>query len=231
MVTGASGGIGQAVIGRLARDGARVAGLDLQQPDTEGIVYAATVDVTDENKATEAMAGAVTYLGGIDVLVALAGIQVHSPTHELPVASFRKVLEVSAVGTFLTVRAALPRMLDAGSGRIVTFGSTAAVCSAPELAAYAAAKGAVLQFTRSIAAEYAARGIVANCVCPGGTMTPMLREIDANRTTPDNFKARHPIGRYADPDEIAAVVAFLSSAESSFMVGATVMVDGGYSIG
>jgi NAD(P)-dependent dehydrogenase (short-subunit alcohol dehydrogenase family) len=119
-------------------------------------------------------------------------------------------------------------MLREGNGRIVTFGSTAAVVAAPELAAYAAAKGAVLQFTRSIAAEYAGRGIRANCICPGGTMTPLLTEIDRHRSGPDHFRDRHPIGRYAEPEEIAAAVAFLLADESSFVLGTAFMVDGGY---
>ena len=150
------------------------------------------------------------------------------PTHEVSAADFRKVLEVSVMGTFLVARAVVPAMLRAGAGRIVTFGSTAALVAAPELAAYAAAKGAVLQFTRSIAAEYARRGIRANCICPGGTMTPLLAEIDRHRTGPDHFREGHPIGRYADPGEIAAAVAFLLSDDSSFVLGSAFMVDGGY---
>ena len=133
------------------------------------------------------------------------------------------------MGTFLVTKAVVPSMLKRGSGLIVTFGSTAAVVAAPELAAYAAAKGAVLQFTKSIAAEYAGRGIRANCVCPGGTMTPLLAEIDRRRTGPDHFREGHPIGRYADPSEIASAVAFLLSNDSSFVLGSALMVDGGYS--
>src|SRR5699024_4804012 len=113
---------------------------------------------------------------------------------------------------------------------IVTFGSTAAVGAAPELASYAAAKGAVLQFTRSVAAEYGARGVRANCLCPGGTMTPMMREIDASRVGHDHFLERHPIGRYAEPTEIAAGVAYLLSDDASFVLGSATMVDGGYSM-
>ena len=228
LVTGASGGIGRCVVDRLRRHGAAVGGADIVVPSDQQLEVAVRVDVTDEESVAEAVAAVRSALGGIDALVATAGIEVSGPTHELAVADFRRVIEVSAVGTFLAARAVLPCMLEAGGGEIVTFGSTAAVVAAPELAAYAAAKGAVLQFTRSIAAEYARRGIRANCICPGGTMTPMLAAIDRERTAPDHFRERHPIGRYAEPEEIASAVTFLLSEESSFVLGAALMVDGGY---
>ncbi|MBO2455758.1 SDR family oxidoreductase [Actinomadura barringtoniae] len=231
LVTGADGAIGRAVVARLNEEGARVAALDLHKPEQDGLACAVAADVTSEEGMIAATATASEALGGIDGLVAMAGIQASAPTHELGLDTFRKVLDVGAVGTFLAVKSVLPGMLAQGGGRIITFGSTAAVCSAPQLAAYAAAKGAVLQFTRSVAVEYAGRGIRANCLCPGGVETPMLAAIDAARVGPDHFKEGHPIGRYAAPAEIASVVSFLLSDESSFVLGATVMADGGYSIG
>ena len=229
LVTGAAGGIGSQVVFRLVSEGARVAVTDVVAPTLEGTSFAVGAEITDENSVGAMVAAAEAALGRIDALVAVAGVQVTGPTHELSAAVFRNVLEVSVMGTFLVTKAVVPAMLSRGAGRIVTFGSTAAVVAAPELAAYAAAKGAVLQFTKSIAAEYARRGIRANCVCPGGTMTPMLAEIDRHRTGPDHFREGHPIGRYADPGEIASVVAFLLSDDSSFVLGSALMVDGGYS--
>ena len=229
LVTGAAGGIGSRVVARLVTEGAHVAATDIVAPALEGISFAAAAEITDENSVAALVAATEVALGGIDALVAVAGIQVSGPTHEVSAADFRKVLEVSVMGTFLTTKAVVPAMLAQGSGRIVTFGSTAAVVAAPELAAYAAAKGAVLQFTKSVAVEYARQGIRANCVCPGGTMTPLLAEIDKHRTGPDHFREGHPIGRYADPNKVASVVAFLLSDDSSFVLGSTLMVDGGYS--
>ncbi|HEY8453051.1 MAG: SDR family oxidoreductase [Micromonosporaceae bacterium] len=229
LVTGAAGGIGGAVVERLVSEGARVAGVDLQRPRDDRLVAALAADVTDQEQVAAMVTAAREALGGVDALVALAGVQASGPTHELDPEVFRRTLEVNVLGTFLVTRAVLPEMLERRSGRIVTVGSTAAVCAAPGLAAYAAAKGAVLQFTRSIAVEYAGYGIRANCLCPGGTATPMLAEIDRQRQGPDHFLAGHPIGRYAEPAEIAAAAAYLLSDDASFVLGAAVMVDGGYS--
>lgn len=230
LVTGAAGGIGRAVVERLLAEGATVLGVDLAAPDDTRLSFRASCDVTDETSVREVFAQAVDTVGPIEGLVATAGIQVSKPTHELTVDEFRKVLDVSVIGTFLATREVIPSMLEASRGSIVTFGSTAALRAAPELAAYGAAKGAVLQYTRAIAAEYGLRGIRSNCICPGGTMTPMIQAIDDERTTPDRFLERHPIGRYAQPAEIAAAVAFLLSDDSSFVLGSAMAVDGGYSM-
>lgn len=229
LVTGAAGGIGGAVVDRLLAEGAIVAATDLVAPEVVGTAWAGAADVTDEADVQRLIGEVTLALGGVDAVVAVAGIHATGPTHELSLETFCRVVDVSLVGTFLVTRALLPQMLERGSGHIVTFGSTASVCAAPELAAYAAAKGAVLQYTRSIAVEYARRGIRANCLCPGGTLTPLLRTLNAERTEPDHFADRHPIGRYAEPAEIASVVSFLLSDDASFVLGAALMADGGFS--
>ncbi len=227
LVTGAAGGIGAAVTKRLVAEGARVAAADLQAPDGVGEASVGG-DVTDEDDAARVVEEAHAALGGLDGLVLTAGIHYVGPTHEMAVADFDRVLAVSARGTFLCLRAALPGMLQQRSGRIVTYGSTAALVGAPGLTAYAAAKGAVLQITRSVAAEYASQGIRVNCLCPGATDTPLLRRLMADRPDPEHFAQAHPIGRFADADEIAAATAFLLSDDASYFIGSAVVCDGGF---
>lgn len=229
LVTGAAQGIGEAVARRLVAEGARVAVSDLEAPAAfPDAGSRLSGDVTDEADVARMVRDARTALDGLDGLVLAAGVHWVGPTHEMSSADFDEVLAVSARGTFLCCREALPGMIAQGSGRIVTFGSTAALVGASGLTAYAAAKGAVLQMTRSIAAEYAGDGIRANCVCPGGTETPLMRRLMADRADPDAFARAHPIGRFARPEEIAASVAFLLSDESSFVLGSAMVCDGGF---
>src|SRR3989304_5114797 len=133
-----------------------------------------------------------------------------------------RVLDGGLRGPGLGCRAALPELLEQGAGWIVTFGSTAAIVGAPRLAAYSAAKGAVLNFTRSIAVEYAREGLHANCLCPGATETPPLKQLMAERPDADQFRDAQPIGRFATPDEIAGAASHRVSAEASFFVGSAV---------
>ena len=228
LVTGGAGGIGLAVVERLVAERALVASADLAVPTDTPASAALAADVTDEDGAARLVAEATEALGGLDALVLAAGIHWVGPTHEMPVEDFDRVLAVSVRGTFLCLRTALPGFVEQGHGRIVTFGSTAALVGAPGLTAYSAAKGAVLNITRSVAAEYARSGIRANCLCPGATDTPLLRRLQADRPDPEAFARAHPIGRYADPAEIAAAVAYLLSDDASFFVGSAVVADGGF---
>lgn len=228
LVTGAAGGIGLECVRRLAGEGAQVAASDLEAPDAAEARVALGGDVTSPEDAERLVAAAADALDGLDGLLLAAGIHWSGPTHEMNVDAFRRVVDVSLLGTFLCCRAALPRFVAQGSGRIVTLGSTASLGGAPQLAAYSAAKGAVLNLTRSIAVEYARAGVRANCLCPGSTNTPLMKRLMAERDDPQAFADKHPIGRFAEPEEIAGTAAFLLSDEASFFVGSAVVVDGGF---
>jgi NAD(P)-dependent dehydrogenase (short-subunit alcohol dehydrogenase family) len=213
----------------LLTEGSRLAVADLQEPDGPGGATARlAADVTQPAAGERLVAAAREALGGLDALVLAAGIHWVGPTHEMPPEDFDRVLDVNVRGTWHCCRAALPGFLEQGAGWIVTFGSTAALVGAPRLAAYSAAKGAVLNFTKSIGAEYAQHGLHANCLCPGATETPLLKRLMADRPDADEFRAAQPIGRFATPEEIAGVAAYLISDEASFFVGSAVVCDGGF---
>jgi NAD(P)-dependent dehydrogenase (short-subunit alcohol dehydrogenase family) len=229
LVTGAAGGIAAAVVERLVAEGALVAAADLHAP--EGLVGTVALlggDVTSPADAERLVTEARDALGGLDALVLAAGVHHTGPTHETSIEEFDRVIDVSLRGTWLCCRAALPHLLEQGSGWIVTFGSTAAIVGAPRLAAYSAAKGAVLNFTRSIGAEYARDGLHINCLCPGATATPLLERLMAERSDAQQFRDAQPIGRFATTEEIAGVAAYLVSDEASFFIGSAVVCDGGF---
>ena len=229
LVTGAAGGIGTAVAERLLAEGSRVAVADLQEPEgPDDATARLAADVTEPVAGERLVAEAREALGGLDALVLAAGIHWVGPTHEMPPEDFDRVLDVSVRGTWHCCRAALPGFLEQGAGWIVTFGSTAALVGAPHLAAYSAAKGAVLNFTKSIGAEYARQGLHANCLCPGATETPLLKRLMADRPDANEFREAQPIGRFARPEEIAGVAAYLVSDEASFFVGSAIVCDGGF---
>jgi len=240
LVTGAATGIGAAVVRRLAATGARVIGAGLDADEGERLQHELTAqgarfefhaaDVTDQ----QALAELLSDLDGLDVLdglVTCAGI--YPPACRLESVSleeFRQVLEVNLVGTFLACRAALPALRRRGGGAIVTVSSVHANAAAPGQGAYAASKAAIVGLTRQLAVDYAADGIRANSVLAGSVDTRITRAAlaaaggaDALCLSPDP----HALGRIADADEVARVIEFLVTDQSSFVTGAALLADGG----
>lgn len=247
LVSGAGSGIGRASALRLASEGAAVVATDIRVElaeetarliiDQGGVASVRFCDVADEASVRDATAEAAGVLGGLDTLVACAGIASRGVTHELSLHDWDLVLRVNLTGVFLSCKHALPHIVDAGGGSVVTIGSVSSVVigGGGSAASYKAAKGGVLQLTKQVAVDYAASNVRANCVCPGAVDTNIGhhgRELAPRLTTvetvpPTRVQLVPPMPRRADPSEVASVVAFLASRDSSFMTGSAVMVDGG----
>jgi NAD(P)-dependent dehydrogenase (short-subunit alcohol dehydrogenase family) len=244
LVTGAGSGIGRACARLLAREGAAVAMLDVRDDALDeaaaevaaagGRAIGLRCDVGSEPSVRDAVASAAGELGGLDTVVAAAGIARRGRTHELALEEWETVLRINLTGVFLTLKHTLAFLVDGGGGSVVTIGSVASLVAAGNAASYDASKGGVLQLTRLVAAEYVDSGIRANCVCPGIVDTPLgrnSRDLHGPLAPPvdaPSDRIRRPMERAADPEEIASVVVFLCSDGASFMTGAAVPVDGGY---
>lgn len=230
LVTGGSSGIGAACVRAFLAEGARVASVDLRLPEMceQEEVLRLSGDVSDAAQAARLVGEAVKGLGRVDVLVNSAGIGAVEPTEALSADNWRKTLSVNLDGCFYMAQAVIRHMLEIGSGgAIVNVGSILGHVGYPEHASYTAAKGAVINLTRSLGIEFAARGIRVNSVSPGFVRTPLV-ELQATDEIMAQLVAGHPIGRIAEPMEIAKPIVFLASEDASFIVGADVMVDGGY---
>lgn len=234
LVTGAGSGIGRAAALGLARDGATVVCLDVtgeQDVAKEieaagGQATAVTLDVRDAAGWERIVSDIERRLGRIDILVASAGIAVPGDRpHEVSEEIWDRILDINAKGVWLGMKAVLPSMIARQSGKIVNVASTAAHIGLRDAAAYCASKGAVLALTRQAGVQHAPDNIQINSVSPGTTMTGIQRDVtDEQRAA---FMKLTPIGRFAEADEVAAVILFLCSPGSSFMAGADVGIDGG----
>ena len=227
VITGAASGIGRATAQLFAREGASLALVDRDERGVAEVAretggFGFQVDITNEAAVADVVEKAGTALGGIDGVVNSAGIMSNGRVSEVAAEAWRRILEVNLTGTYIVVRSCLAWMSREPAGTIVNVASAAGLLSnAPGLTAYAASKGGVIALTRVLAAELAPN-IRANSVCPGMVDTPMA---DGYRANTGNYALK----RLADPEEIARVILFLTSRESSYVTGAAVAADGGRS--
>jgi dihydroanticapsin dehydrogenase len=241
IVTGAGSGIGQASAIRLAEEGATVICADINGEAVDATVKqiidsglkaeGQVIDISDSQACTEIVDSTAAKFGSVDILVNNAGVNLPGVFHEVTNETIDRTLNVNVKGAMYLTRAALPHMLKNQRGSIVNMSSVNGLVSEPYLSVYSASKGAIVMFTRGIALDYAKTGIRCNAICPGWVDTPinhahakMLGGLDHVYKTIDSFQ---PIGRPGTSREIANVVLFLASDESSFMTGSIVSADGG----
>jgi NAD(P)-dependent dehydrogenase (short-subunit alcohol dehydrogenase family) len=240
IITGAKSGIGFATALRFSADGARVVVADIRdaQHEVEEITGLAAeaifvqVDVSSQPQVEALIVKTVATYGRVDVLVNNAGVELAKRITDTTEAEWDRLMSVNLKGVFLCSKAAIPVMQRQGGGVIVNVASELGLVGGSEIAAYCASKGGVLQLTKAMAIDHAADGIRVNCVCPGPVSTPLLEAIIGASSDPEEERRRIAektlLKRLGQPEEIANVIAFLASDESSYMTGAVVLVDGGW---
>jgi len=235
VVTGGASGIGAAIVDAYAAKGATVVVLDkaveaAQHKVDDGSAAAAIgCDVTSEQSVVDAVTAVHAPFGRIDVLVNSAGIAVTGPAEQLTVKDWDQTMAINLRGAFLVSQQVGRIMLAQGSGTVISLASQAATIALPGHLAYCASKFGLVGMTKVLALEWAGRGVTANTISPTVVMTPLAKELWDNPEG-EALKAQIPTGRFAEPEEIAAVAVFLASDAAKMINGVDLLVDGGYTI-
>ena len=240
VVTGAASGMGLAIARHLAARGNRIGLIDRQGEaaaraaadlrDTGATVIAADADVTDRGAVDAALDQVRAELGPIGIMVTSAGLDAFERFTDITIESWERVLAINLTGTFHCLQAAVPDMIEARWGRMVTISSSSAQSGAARMAHYVASKGGVIALTKALALELAPHGITVNTIPPGMIDTPMLRRAEAGGDIPkiDKLAPRMiPVGRAGTPEDIAATCGLLCSDEAAFITGQVIGVNGG----
>jgi len=246
IITGAGSGIGKACAMRFAQEGANIACLDFDADRNEKVAEACRAygvealalrcDVSRKADVQAAVGAALDAWGRIDILVASAGVYSGSPLPEVSLKQWQRLIDINLTGVFLADQAVAPHLMTQGSGSIINISSMAGKTSWPGSAEYSASKSGVIGLTRSVAMELAPHGATCNAICPGNTLTDMVRHVaqvvgPQEGMSPEawlQIRAEEcPMNRMAEPSEIAGVAAFLASEDARFLTGQAIEVDGG----
>lgn len=240
IVTGAGSGIGRAIAVEFAKEGAKVVVADISEEggnetvklieDDGGEVEFSRTDVSSEQDIKSMINVAVEKFGGLDILVNNAGVALMADLAHTTDEIWQKTIDVDLKGVFLGIKAAVPEMEKRGKGKIINTASIAGLVGFQGITAYCAAKGGVVNMTREIALDLAAKKININAIAPGVIKTNMTKDILADTKTAEGMLAQTPLGRLGEPEDVAHLAVYLASDESDFMTGQTIAIDGGWTI-
>ncbi len=241
LVTGGNGGIGLGIAKGLAKAGAMVAVAGRNSAKNAAAVsdlealgvkaMAVEADVSDEASVARMTASVAERFGRIDILVANAGTNIRKPPEDYTLAEWHQIINANLTSLFLCANAVLPEFKKAGGGKIITIGSMSSIFGGAIIGPYASSKGAVVQFTKSLAVAWATHGVQVNSILPGFIVTDLTR--GGRQSAPAMFAKvveRTPAGRWGQPEDLAGLAVFLASRASDFITGTAIPADGGYSV-